>query len=104
VWLRQDRLVLSEYARVFALAAARVVDVETRAGFAEQTRATLEDELSQHRTYTDEFGISEGELSAERVLPTRQVQSSPGLRPGRRIPSSLPADGIRMSVRTTSGT
>jgi thiaminase len=45
VWLRQDRLVLSEYARVFALAAARVVDVETRAGFAEQTRATLEDEL-----------------------------------------------------------
>lgn len=72
VWLRQDWLFLIEYARVLALGAARAPDRETMTRFADLTRSILEDEMSLHRSYAAEFGISTEELEAERMLPTTQ--------------------------------
>jgi hypothetical protein len=72
VWLRQDWLFLIEYARMLALGAARAPDLPTMTRFAGLTRAILEDEMSLHRSYAAEFGISESELDDERMLPTTQ--------------------------------
>jgi thiaminase (transcriptional activator TenA) len=72
VWLRQDWLFLIEYARLLALGAARARDLPTMTRFAGLTRAILEDEMSLHRSYAGEFGISEAELDRERMLPTTQ--------------------------------
>lgn len=72
VWLRQDWLFLIEYARMLALGAARAADLPTMTRFAGLTRAVLEDEMSLHRSYAAQFGISESELLAERMLPTTQ--------------------------------
>jgi thiaminase/transcriptional activator TenA len=72
VWLRQDWLFLIEYARMLALGAARAPDPATMTRFAGLTRAILEDEMSLHRSYAEQFGISESELDAEQMLPTTQ--------------------------------
>jgi thiaminase/transcriptional activator TenA len=72
LWLRQDWLFLVDYARTLALGAARAPDLPTMARFAELTRSILEDEMSLHRSYVAEFGISGEELQAERKLPTTQ--------------------------------
>ncbi|MGH2821942.1 MAG: thiaminase II [Thermoleophilaceae bacterium] len=72
VWLRQDWLFLIEYARLLALGAARAPDLDTMTRLAGLTRAILEDEMSLHRSYAAEFGISAAELDAERMLPTTQ--------------------------------
>jgi thiaminase (transcriptional activator TenA) len=72
LWLRQDWLFLVDYARTLALGAARAPDLPTMARFAELTRSILEDEMSLHRSYVAEFGISAEELQAERKLPTTQ--------------------------------
>jgi thiaminase (transcriptional activator TenA) len=72
VWLRQDWLFLVEYARLLALGAARAPDLDTMTRFAGLTQAILEEEMSLHRSYAAEFGISEAELEAERMLPTTQ--------------------------------
>jgi thiaminase/transcriptional activator TenA len=72
IWLRQDWLFLIEYARMLALGAARAPDLPTMSRFAGLTRAILEDEMSLHRSYAAEFGISESELDGEQMLPTTQ--------------------------------
>ena len=50
-WVRQDYLFLIEYARLLALAAARSPDLETMMRFAELVSATLQTEMSLHRSY-----------------------------------------------------
>jgi thiaminase/transcriptional activator TenA len=40
--------------------------------FADLTRSIVDDEMSLHRSYAAEFGISEAELDAEQMLPTTQ--------------------------------
>jgi thiaminase (transcriptional activator TenA) len=72
VWLRQDWLFLVEYARTLALGAARAPDLATMRRFADLTRSIVDDEMSLHRSYAAEFGISEAELDAEQMLPTTQ--------------------------------
>ena len=72
VWLRQDWLFLVEYARMLALGAARAPDLATMRRFADLTRSIVDDEMSLHRSYAAEFGISEAELDAEQMLPTTQ--------------------------------
>jgi thiaminase/transcriptional activator TenA len=72
-WVRQDYLFLIEYARLLALAAARAPDLEGMRRFAALTAATLETEMSLHRAYAAEFGISAAELEAERKSPTTQA-------------------------------
>jgi thiaminase (transcriptional activator TenA) len=66
-WVRQDYVFLIEYARLLALAAARSPDLETMTRFATLLRETVETEMSLHRAYAAEFGISLEEL--ERELP-----------------------------------
>ena len=69
-WVRQDYLFLIEYARLFGLAAARAPDLETMGRFAELLRATLESEMTLHRSYAEQFGITPAELEREAPAPT----------------------------------
>ena len=72
-WLRQDYVFLIEYARLLALAAARSPDLETMTRFAGLLQETLETEMSLHRAYADEFGISRKELEQEQPAPTTRA-------------------------------
>jgi thiaminase/transcriptional activator TenA len=68
-WVRQDYLFLTEYARVLALAAAKAPGLDTMARFAGLLDETLRVEMSLHRSYAAEFGISEEELEREKMAP-----------------------------------
>jgi thiaminase/transcriptional activator TenA len=72
-WLRQDYIFLIEYARLLGLAAARSPDVEMMRRFAGLLRETLETEMSLHRTYAGDLGISPQELVAEQPAPTTRA-------------------------------
>jgi thiaminase/transcriptional activator TenA len=61
-WLAQDYLFLLEYARLFALAAARAPDAATLERLVDLAHSTLHDELSLHRSYAARFGLTEAEL------------------------------------------
>ena len=69
-WLQQDYVFLIEYARLLALAAARSPDLETITRFATLLKETVETEMSLHRAYAAEFGISREELEQELPAPT----------------------------------
>jgi thiaminase (transcriptional activator TenA) len=68
-WMRQDYLFLIDYARLFALAAARAPDLETMTSFARLCHETLEGEMTLHRSYAADFGISTAELESETKAP-----------------------------------
>jgi thiaminase/transcriptional activator TenA len=72
-WLRQDYVFLIEYARLLALAAARSPELDTMTRFAGLLRETLETEMSLHRAYADEFGISREQLEGERPAPSTRA-------------------------------
>jgi thiaminase (transcriptional activator TenA) len=72
-WVRQDYLFLIDYARLFALATARAPDLETMTAFAKLCQETLEMEMSLHRSYAAQFGISESELEAETKAPATRA-------------------------------
>lgn len=72
-WVRQDYLFLIDYARLFAVAAARAPDLETMTTFAELLHATLKTEMDLHRAYAADFGISADELEREQKAPTTQA-------------------------------
>jgi thiaminase/transcriptional activator TenA len=61
-WLTQDYLFLLDYVRLFALAAARAPDTEALGRMVDLAHATFHDELSLHRSYAAEFGLSEEDL------------------------------------------
>ena len=73
LWVRQDYLFLQEYVRLFALAAARAPDLETMRAFSRLAQETLETEMSLHRAYAAELGVSEAALAAESKAPTTQA-------------------------------
>ena len=75
LWLRQDYLFLIEYCRLFALAVVRAPDLATMTRFAELLNSTLTTEMSLHRSYAQEFGISAEELDQETKAPTTQAYS-----------------------------
>jgi thiaminase (transcriptional activator TenA) len=72
-WLRQDYLFLIDYARLFALAAARAPDLQTMTAFALLCHETLESEMALHRSYAADFGISVSELESETKAPLTQA-------------------------------
>jgi len=72
-WVKQDYLFLVDYARLFALAAARAPDVETMTAFARLCHETLSTEMGLHRAYAKQFGIEARELEAESKAPTTQA-------------------------------
>lgn len=75
-WLRQDYVFLIEYARLLGLAAARSPDVETMRRFAGLLKETLETEMTLHRAYADEFGISREALEREQPAPTTRAYTN----------------------------
>ena len=68
-WVRQDYVFLIEYARVLALAAARTPGLNTIAKFSALLNETVNTEMSLHRAYAAEFGISSAELEREVPAP-----------------------------------
>jgi thiaminase/transcriptional activator TenA len=66
-WVRQDYRFLVEYCRLFAIAAARAPDLATLVSFAELLLSTATTEMSLHRSYAAQFGISDDELEAEEM-------------------------------------
>jgi thiaminase/transcriptional activator TenA len=72
-WMRQDYLFLIDYARLFALAAARAPNLETMTAFARLCHETLEGEMTLHRSYAADFGISTAELESETKAPITQA-------------------------------
>jgi thiaminase/transcriptional activator TenA len=72
-WVRQDYLFLIEYCRLFGLAAARSPDLATLTRFAELLHATATVEMSLHRAYCADFGISIDELERATMLPTTRA-------------------------------
>jgi thiaminase (transcriptional activator TenA) len=72
-WLRQDYVFLLEYARLLGLAAARSPDPDTMTGFAELLTETLKTEMSLHRAYAGEFGISREALERELPAPATRA-------------------------------
>ncbi len=64
-WLRQDYVFLIDYARVVALASARSPGLRAMSRFAALLHETLNTEMSLHRAYAGEFGISLTELEQE---------------------------------------
>jgi thiaminase/transcriptional activator TenA len=72
-WMRQDYLFLIEYCRLFGLAAARAPDFATLTRFAELLHSTATVEMSLHRAYCQELGISIEELEREPLAPTTRA-------------------------------
>lgn len=72
-WLCQDYVYLKDYAKVFALGAAKGDNLETMAVFANLLNGTLNVEMGMHRKYCAEFGISEEEIEATTPSPTTQA-------------------------------
>ncbi len=61
-WLLQDYLFLLDYVRLFAQAAARAPDADTLGRLVDLAHSTFHEELSLHRSYAAQFGLTEAEL------------------------------------------
>jgi thiaminase/transcriptional activator TenA len=72
-WVRQDYVYLIEYARVFALGAAKAPSLERMGTFAELLDSTVNVEMDLHRSYAAEFGLSEADLEATEPSPTTRA-------------------------------
>lgn len=72
-WVRQDHLYLTEFARVFAWAAAKADCLASMSWYAAVLDLTLNTEMALHREYASRFGISEEELEAETMWPTTRA-------------------------------
>jgi thiaminase/transcriptional activator TenA len=72
-WVRQDYVYLVDYSRVFAYGAASAPDLERMSTFAELLESTINTEMSLHREYAAQFGISEDELEATAPSPTTRA-------------------------------
>ena len=71
-WVRQDYQFLIDYARVHTTASARAPDQEAMTWFAGMAESTMKVEMSLHRSYAADFGITEEELEREQKAPTCQ--------------------------------
>ncbi|MFB6133067.1 MAG: thiaminase II [Halanaeroarchaeum sp.] len=69
-WVRQDYRYLIDYARVFAYGAAIAPTLDRMGTFAELLEETINAEMDLHRSYAEQFGISEAELEATEPSPT----------------------------------
>lgn len=65
-YVRQDYVFLIDYSRVFALAATKPSDLSTMGKFAQLLHETLNVEMSLHKNYAAQFGISQVELEQTR--------------------------------------
>jgi thiaminase/transcriptional activator TenA len=68
-YLAQDYVFLTEYCRVFALAAAKARDLQTIGVFTRLLDETLNTEMQLHRGYCQRLGIAEADLAAAAPAP-----------------------------------
>jgi thiaminase (transcriptional activator TenA) len=68
-YLLQDYVFLTEYCRVFALAAGKAPDLQTIALFTRLLDETLNTEMQVHRDYCRQLGIMEADLEATESAP-----------------------------------
>lgn len=71
-WVAQDFRYLIDYARLFALGAARAPDLATMRRLATLAQETLGTEMDLHRAYAAEFGLTAEDLEATEPAPTTQ--------------------------------
>lgn len=69
-WVKQDYIYLIEYARTFALGAAKAEQLDHMGRFATLLEETINTEMDLHRSYASEFGIDEDELEETDPSPT----------------------------------
>ena len=72
-YVAQDYVILLEFVRVLALAAAKSNDLATMEQFTELQHATLTTEMALHRDHCERFGISAAALEATRPSPATQA-------------------------------
>ena len=75
-YVTQDYAYLVEYSRALALASARAPRLDDTSWFAGLLDETLNVEMSLHRSYCQEFGISAEELEATVAAPTTVAYTS----------------------------
>jgi thiaminase/transcriptional activator TenA len=68
-YMIQDYLYLIDYSKLFALGAVKADDLQTMGKFAMLLDSTLNVEMSLHRTYAAQFGITETELETAPPSP-----------------------------------
>lgn len=72
-WIRQDAYYLQEYARIFALAAARAVDLDELRWYANALHLTVETEMALHRDLAARFQLSTDPLVPPDPWPTTRA-------------------------------
>jgi len=75
-YVTQDYAYLIDYSRVLALASAKAPRLDDMSWFAGLLDETLNVEMSLHRGYCEEFGISSKELEATVAAPTTVAYTS----------------------------
>jgi thiaminase/transcriptional activator TenA len=68
-YVKQDYFFLIQYSRVLALAVAKAPDLANIGRFSDLLRETLNTEMSLHRAFCLEFGVSSTELESTRPAP-----------------------------------
>jgi thiaminase/transcriptional activator TenA len=68
-YLKQDYVYLIDFARYFALIAARAANLSLMTGFAELLHTTLKIEMNLHRSICADFGITPDDLETTRPAP-----------------------------------
>lgn len=68
-YIRQDYLYLIDYSRVLAITSSRSPDLVAMGWFANLLNETLNHEMSLHRNYCAQFGISRDELEETKMAP-----------------------------------
>ena len=75
-YVTQDYVYLIDYSRVLALASARAPNLADMSWFASLLDETLNKEMSLHRGYCQEFGISAEELESTTISLSRSLASA----------------------------
>jgi len=65
-FMRQDYLFLIDYCRVLAIAASKCSDLDSMGWWARLLDETLNSEMALHRSFCDDFGITEKQLEQTR--------------------------------------
>lgn len=68
-WLTQDYLYLKDYARIFALGAAKAPDLATMGWFAKLFDGIVNFEMDGHRRYAASFGVDLQQLERGEMAP-----------------------------------
>lgn len=75
-WIKQDYRYLLDYARLFAIAGAKVRDEETMTDLLNIAHSTLSHEMDLHREFASDYGISCDELENVQKAPTCEAYTS----------------------------